>query len=478
MIKDLIAAGILNVNEKGYLCEDKISGQPYEKVMVRYIILSDNPKEIKETWRDQSLMEAYTKYYLSSLEGEKDICQITGEMATTTNNHPKGIIPANYGAKLISANDNSNFTYRGRFEKAQEACTISYEASQKAHSALTWLAAKQGVTIGTQDKRTYICWNPKGKDVPYFDEDFGELDIEDESSNTEEQYKLKLYEAIQGKTQGLEDSDDIVIIGLDAATTGRLSVIYYNELKFSFFRKRLTDWNTKCSWYFGRSSSDGKPCEIIRTPNANEIVRFALGTEQGQYVEVPDKVLKEQVQRIYYCILDGKPISKDLVHAIVCKAANPMAYSKLNYERVLSTACAMIKAEKGNVSMELDKNCDERNYLFGRLLAVAEVAEKVAMNNSTDRITNAARLQGAFVTRPFTTWKNIQTALIPYLERMQPGRRNFYENIIEEIMCLFKEEDLKTMNKSLEAAYLLGYYQQRRDLRKGKGSIEVKKEEE
>ena len=31
VIKDLIAAGILNINEKGYLCEDKISGQPYEK---------------------------------------------------------------------------------------------------------------------------------------------------------------------------------------------------------------------------------------------------------------------------------------------------------------------------------------------------------------------------------------------------------------------------------------------------------------
>ena len=75
---------------------------------------------------------------------------------------------------MISANDNSNFTYRGRFEKAEEACTISYEASQKAHNALTWLAAKQGYTIGTQDKRTYICWNPKGKDVPYFDDDFGE----------------------------------------------------------------------------------------------------------------------------------------------------------------------------------------------------------------------------------------------------------------------------------------------------------------
>ena len=175
-----------------------------------------------------------------------------------------------------------------------------------------------------------------------------------------------------------------------------------------------------------------------------------------------------------------------------------MAYSKLNYERVLSTACAMIKAEKGNVSMELDKNCDERNYLFGRLLAVAEVAEKVAMNNSTDRITNAARLQGAFVTRPFMEEGLSEQEIVDKLKDQYPEAdirtsvseceklkeqgmlftRDVYENIIEEIMCLFKEEDLKTMNKSLEAAYLLGYYQQRRDLRKGKGSIEVKKEEE
>ena len=137
----------------------------------------------------------------------------------------------------------------------------------------------------------------------------------------------------------------------------------------------------------------------------------------------------------------------------------------------------VIKAEKGDVSMELDKKCDERNYLFGRLLAVAEVAEKVAMNNAADRTTNAARLHGAFVNRPFSTWNNIKTVLSPYLERMEPGRREFYENLIEEIMCLFKEEDLKTMNKPLEAAYLLGYYHQRHDLRKGKNNAEVKEEE-
>lgn len=477
VIRNLISAGIIDINENGYLCDDKISGQIYEKVLVRYIVLSDNPRETKESWQDTSLMDAYTKYYLSSLEGEKNICQITGEVAAITNNHPKGIVAANYGAKLISANDNVNFTYRGRFEKAEDACTISYEASQKAHNALIWLAAKQGVTIGTQDKRTYICWNPRGKSVPYFDEDFGELSIEHTGSNTEDRYKRKLYEAIQGQTQELEDCDDIVIIGLDAATTGRLSVTYYNELQFSCFKARILDWNSKCSWYFTTFSKDGKPQEVVKTPNAKSIVRFALGTEQGQYVEVADKVLKEHVQRIYYCILDGQNIPNDLVHAIVCKASNPMGYSKSNYERLLSVACAMIKAEKGSVSMELDNECKDRSYIFGRLLAVAEVAEKVAMNNSADRSTNATRLHGVFVNRPFSTWENLRSALNPYLQRMEPGRREYYENLFEEIHCLFREEDLKEMNKPLDAMYLLGYYHQRRELRNRKTSKEMMEDE-
>ncbi len=473
LLKDLIAANLITLDENGYLDNGKIAGQAYEKVLVRYVVLSDNPRETKEAWQDTSLMEAYTKYYLSILEGEKNICQITGTISTITNNHPKGIVSANYGAKLISANDNTNFTFRGRFEKAEDACTIGYEASQKAHNALTWLAAKQGVTIGSQEKRTYICWNPKGKNVPYFDEDFGELMIEDTGSNTEERYKRKLYEAIQGQAQELEDCDDIVIIGLEAATTGRLSVTYYNELQASSFKERLLDWKEKCSWYFTAFSNDGKPQEVVKTPNARAIVGFALGTEQGQYVEVADKILKEQVQRIYYCILDGQKIPKDLVHAIVCKASNPMGYSRKNYERLLSTACAMIKAEKGSVSMELDKENDERCYLFGRLLAVAEVAEKVAMNNSADRTTNATRLQGAFVNRPFSTWLNIEKALTPYLNRMEPGRSNYYKTLLEEIVSKFKKEDLGVMNKALDANYLLGYYHQRRDLRNHKTNAET-----
>lgn len=72
---------------------------------------------------------------------------ITGSYDIPAKQHPKGIIPFNGNAKLISANDNSNFTYRGRFSDDAQAATVGYIASQKAHNALRWLAAEQGARV-------------------------------------------------------------------------------------------------------------------------------------------------------------------------------------------------------------------------------------------------------------------------------------------------------------------------------------------
>ena len=88
---------------------------------------------------------------------------VTGKNAPPASQHPKKIINLCANAKLISANDTSGFTYRGRFTDDLQAATMSYEASQKIHSALHWLAATQGVFIGG---RTFLCWNPQGIEIP------------------------------------------------------------------------------------------------------------------------------------------------------------------------------------------------------------------------------------------------------------------------------------------------------------------------
>ena len=108
--------------------------------------------------------KAFIDYYREKrTDTSPSLCMISGELEIPAEQHPKGIV-AKYGnAKLISANDSSGFTYRGRFDDPAQAATISYTASQKAHCALRWLVANQGVTFGG---RTFLCWNPQGQKVP------------------------------------------------------------------------------------------------------------------------------------------------------------------------------------------------------------------------------------------------------------------------------------------------------------------------
>lgn len=470
MIHDLITCGIIHLKENERFADSKVSGQPYEKAMIRFVIMSGDNENSPRTWEDGTLMDCYTNYYLASQNGMKDICYLKGIKCAISTNHPKGIVSSNYGAKLISANDTSNFVFRGRFQNAREASTISYEATQKAHNALTWLIAQQGVSIGNKDKRTYICWNPGGKKIPNLDNPFEFDDDSEVVSNTEPEYKARLRDTLNGYANRLQNNDNIVIMGLDAATTGRLSITYFNELKASDYLKRLEQWGSSCNWYFTEFTKAKKPYDTVKTPTVRQIVTYAYGTEQGNFIEVNDKILKEQSQRVYYCMLDAQPIPRDLLHSIVIKASTPLAYTYGNHEKVLATACALIAKyyndrEGGSIKMELDTKNQDRSYLFGRLLAIAEKLEKSTYQGEEGRATNAIRLQAAFVNHPMRTWAVLENALIPYYQKVTPATAEFFKRQVEDIFALLQMNDLTMLNKSLEEQYLIGYYAQRKALR-------------
>ncbi len=463
MTRDLIQSGILEAAE-GKLLSKKVSGAAYEKVLVRFRVIGSQPDAV---WRDSSLFDSYIRHYAAAQQGDQDICYLAGQRNTTSTNHPKGIVAANYNAKLISANDSANFTYRGRFIAAEEACAIGYEATQKAHSALTWLAARQGVTAGIQDKRTYICWNPNGKPVVNLDSPLALEEDDEPRAYTEEGYRDRLIQTLNGHRDRLDSNDDIVVIGLDAATTGRLSITYYNELRASDFYDRLTHWGRTCCWYFTRFTTEKKPYATVLTPLTKQIVACAFGTEQGTFLEVGDKVMKEQYQRLLSCMLDRKPLPRDILHAVVLRASLPLAYSRGNRERILSTACALIAKyhrdrEKGvRISMALDYENRDRSYLFGRLLAVLEKAERITFPSGETREPNAIRLQNAYVNHPMSTWKILEDKLNPYVQRMDPWLRIHFKDSISEITEKLMTHTPQELNRPLEELYLIGYYLQR-----------------
>lgn len=120
--------------------------------------------------------------------------------------------------------------------------------------------------------------------------------------------------------------------------------------------------------------------------------------------------------------------------------------------------------------MSLDKNKLNRDYLYGRLLAVFEKLEIDAMKSRygyTDndiRETHADKLWNFYCAKPESGAANINGALRPYLKYLPDTRKNFYLGLIGEIMGKIGETADKIRNKSLEPCYLMGYYDQRNDL--------------
>lgn len=446
ILSDLVRCGLVKCNGKG---------EPEnEKMMVRWRVLGREPEAC---WLDNSLFDSFTEYYLSIQNGSSEFCMVTGDAGIAAAQHPKGIVSINGNAKLISANDSSGFTYRGRFVEESQALTISYEASQKAHNALRWLVDNQSVRV-MFGGRTFLCWNPQGKTIiqphlPFMPPPkpiFKPSDYQDELRRT-----------LNSKKAELNLSEGVVLAAFDAATAGRLSLTYYNELMGQDFLQRLHDWDASCCWphwHFG-----------IQSPSLHQIVNCAWGTQRDGKLETDERVLRQQMQRLIVCRIERGMLGLDLVKALTDRASRPQAYDHYVWEDILFTACAVIRKyridrfkEEWNMALEPERK--DRSYQFGRLLAIMEKVERDTYSTGESREPNATRLQSVFCQRPMDTAYNLEKQLErAYFPRLKPASRIWYKNQISEIMEIISDFPGEE-NKPLDSTYLLGYYLQRNAL--------------
>ena len=429
-----------------------------EKAMVCWVVNGLGESLNGPCWTDRTLMNAFIDYYREKrTDTPPALCMISGELEMPAGQHPKGIVPISGNAKLISANDSSGFTYRGRFDDAAQAATVGYAASQKAHSVLRWLVANQSVSFGG---RTFLCWNPQGIQVPRVTGPMGRRSGTAQRAANPSQYQKQLREALSGWKEDLPQSAGVVIAAFDAATTGRLAVTYYNELLASDFLDRLHDWESSCCWEDGPYG--------IQSPSLFQIVSWAFGTPRNGKAEMDDRILSQQMQRLVACRVDKAPFPLDIERALAEKASHLLLYEGENRQKLLFTACAAIRKYhcdhlKEEWDMALDKNCSDRSYLFGRLLAIADAIENNTYTDEDRRETNAIRMQKAFTLRPMTTWSALWDKLRPYNKRLaqsKPGLYRYYHSVIDDILNRLSPFD-PTLNQKLDDIYLLGYSHQR-----------------
>ena len=331
---------------------------------------------------------------------------------------------------------------------------MSYAASQKAHSALRWLVANQRVSFGG---RTFLCWNPKGVQVPKVTGPMGRRSGGTQRAANPTQYRQQLKESLSGWKADLPQSAEVVITAFDAATTGRLAVTYYNELLASDFLNRLHDWEASCCWENGPYG--------IQSPSLFQIVSQAFGTPRNGKAELDDRILAQQMQRLVACRVDKTRFPPDIERALVEKASHLLLYEGENRQKLLFTACAAIRKYhydhlKEEWDMALDKSCSDRSYLFGRLLAIADAVENSTYTSEDRRETNALRMQKAFSLRPMATWRLLEEKLVPYYKQLSPGLCQYYRKLVQEITDKLSVSD-RDLNQKLDDIYLLGYYHQR-----------------
>ena len=519
---------VLQYIQKGSLIEDLLEKQifsfkdnilsagkddPFSLTIVWAVEISNDLHS--DLWNKPCIQSRWIEYQESLIQKgrHKSLCCITGDLDYPTEAYPK----INGNAKLVSANDDTGFTFRGRFygdkdngdksELGSQAVILGKNASQKAFSALKWLINRQGIRNG---KQVILAWSSNCiseedellSNLYQGDDIYTSLFAKDKIDHSAD-LGLKTVEQLKKKFHGYKEklaaNEQISLLMVDepSKTGGRMSLTFYQEkLRDDYFRD-LDEWQDDFAWY-----QEYKSSWIFAAPSLERIAEVVL--TKTEFEDKDRKSRRQLYARLLPVISGGKSvhIPYDLVQKSFQVACNPFANYRpedgekirsANWQRNIGVACALYKgwrarhhdlSQRRTYPMSLDPQNRSRDYIFGRLLAVAEHLERTALRIANEtRATNAENYMQRFVMRPFHTWEQLETNLKPYKDRLRKdypirisekfvltspiGFLNNRENEINQLICVL--DDLKQegcdLDKPLEPEFLLGYHSQKMSYR-------------
>lgn len=472
VVSDLVKSKLIPLNDKSEFLTEWKNENSIEQPEIFKVISNPSDSFVRwrietngilssATWENKELINAWIEYYTNSQQS-KGLCYIQGTETSLAEQHQSKIRNDGDKAKLVSANDSTGFTFRGRFILADEACGIGYNVTQKSHNALKWLIRRQGYSTGGKDPQVFVAWTAACDEIPY-----PWLSSKDLIGDVGQSFALRLNNAITGFKSNLSGTEDIQVLGLDSATPGRLAITYYKEIKSSEFLERIKQWHESLAW----PQKFGKDLVFIGAPAPRDMAEMAYGRR------LDDKLKKSTIERIIPCIIEGRKIPQDILNSVIHRTFNRMGLDEWEWEKCLGVACSLFKGFyiERRYSMALEEERATRDYLYGRLLAVAEHLESRALYiaGEKNRDTMASRLMQRFADRPHATWRTIELSLTPYKARLRSNRGAFLfemDQLIDQLLNMFSTNDQQESflnDRPLSGEFLLGYHCQRQVLRNG-----------
>ena len=431
------------------------------KVFLTYSVNEFNGPINVDVTSNVDLHRSYVDYVNASLK-PNGMCGITGDFTYISSKH-RGLLG---NAKLVSVSNNKE-TYLGRFKEKSDVFHIGYQASEKIHLMLKYLLENEKSSQWLGEQQYLVNWmstdisNENEVDVLNLNETF----FFDSDMRSEEDYKPVIDQSLQvgksfisGRINFPKETEYYAAI-IDKSSNGRISIKYFRKMPASQLIRNLERWEMNYTWEVYDAKRKQK---VMRPPSVPEAVMATYGLERdGKFVLDNGNFRKDLFQKLVMCVIDGLPVPKSYLVNLDINVRKRLSYRK-RWHNLLHVACGMLKNEKEEFNIMVDKNNINRSYLLGRLLALYEITEARTFDRDTQRVTNAEKFWSSYTNNPESIMQTLEEKVKPYEQKLNISNRGLAIKIQKEkreIITLLDEHTSESdANKRLTYQFIYGYY--------------------
>ena len=376
-------------------------------------------------------------------------CLVSGEYGVPVDTTTATMIPGSQAtAKLVAFQVNSGYDSYGK-SKCGNA-PISEEAEFAYTTALNSMLQKGSRNKFMLGTRTFVFWASNNNEASIETEEslFDLLGFSEEANDDPNANLMKVRKVFESIYSGIMKTgldDKFYILGL-APNSARIAVVYWSETTLKDFAEKILFHFNDMEIYDTRK--DKKPYMGIR-----EIISsVTLGGKMSDATpNLPEAVVKS--------IFQGLPYPATLYFACLRRIR---AEQKLTVTRAAIIKAYLNRQSNNNkkIDIMLDKDNNNQGYLCGRLFAVLDKIQEDANNISSIR----ERYMNAASATPSAVFATILNLSVHHSEKLDEGRRIYFEKIKQEILDKVSADGFPThLDLQDQGRFFVGYYHQRQD---------------
>ena len=376
-------------------------------------------------------------------------CLVSGEYGVPVDTTTATMIPGSQAtAKLVAFQVNSGYDSYGK-SKCGNA-PISEEAEFAYTTALNSMLQKGSRNKFMLGTRTFVFWASNNNEASIETEEslfelFGFSEEANDDPNAKIMKVRKVFESIYSGIMKTGLDDKFYILGL-APNSARIAVVYWSETTLKDFAEKILRHFSDMEIHDTRK--DKKPYMGIR-----EIISsVTLGGKMSDATpNLPEAVVKS--------IFQGLPYPQTLYSACLRRIR---AEQKLTITRAAIIKAYLNRQSNNNkkINIMLDKDNNNQGYLCGRLFAVLDKIQEDANNISSIR----ERYMNAASATPSAVFATILNLSVHHSEKLDEGRRIYFEKIKQEILDKVSADGFPThLDLQDQGRFFVGYYHQRQD---------------